>query len=256
MTDQHSAMASQPRADWRAEYLRRYYPTYGDQWPNLVRRHLKQGARVLEIGGGPVEWTTGMLRERAAGIVGLDIDPLLRSNKLLDEAIVYDGGRFPLADGRFDFAVSRWVNEHLPDPDLHFREVQRVLAPGGVYVFRTVNLYHYKTIGASLSPHWLQVPLVRWLAHMSPGEHDPYPTYYRVNTRRRIKALSRKVGLVPTSIEMTEDYPSYGMAFKALFFLFMGYERVVNSSTRFAGLRHTIDCVVQKPALDSSASPQ
>jgi SAM-dependent methyltransferase len=255
MTDDDSAVARLGPADWREEYLRKYYsgPGHlGDQWPNFVRRHLRPGVRVLEIGGGPVEWTTGMLREQAAEIVGLDIDPLVLGNRLLDQAKVYDGGKFPFADGGFDFAVSRWVNEHLPDPDLHFREVERVLAPGGIYIFRTVNLYHYKTIGARLLPARLQVPLVRWLAHMSPDEHDPYPTYYRVNTQRRISSLSKKVGLVPVSIQMSEDYPSYGMAFKALFFIFMGYERLVNSSGRFERFRHTIDCVLQKPARESA----
>jgi SAM-dependent methyltransferase len=211
-----------------------------------VRRHLRQDVRVLEIGGGPVEWTTGMLRERATEIVGIDIDPLVRRNRMLDEAIVYDGSVFPIADGRFDLAVSRWVNEHLPDPDLHFREVARVLAPGGLYVFRTVNLFHYKTIGAKLVLPQVQVPLVRWLTHMDPHEHDPYPTYYRANTRRRIRILSRQSGLTPVSIDMSESYPWYGMAFKALFLVFMGYERLVNSSDRFEGLRHTMDCVLQK----------
>ena len=52
---------------------------------------------------------------------------------------------------------------------------------------------------------------------------------------------------VPVSMDMSESYQSYGMAFKALFFLFMGYERLVNSSDRFEGLRHTMDCVLQKP---------
>jgi SAM-dependent methyltransferase len=241
-------MAPRP-VDWREEYLRRYYSNkLGDNWPNLVRRHLRPGMRVLEIGGGPVDWTTTMLRECATEIVGVDIDPLVKSNRLLDDAIVYDGGVFPLQDGRFDLAVSRWVNEHLPDPDLHFREVARVLAPGGLYVFRTVNLFHYKTVGAKLVPPSIQVPLVRWLAHMRPDAHDPYPTYYRANTRRRIRVLCERAGLTPVSIQMSESYPSYGMAFKALFFLFMGYERVVNSSDRFEGLRHTLDCVQQKPA--------
>ena len=248
MATDHNGSLSRPASDWREEYLRRYYSDRtGDQWPNIVRRHLLQDVRVLEIGGGPVEWTTGMLRERAAEVVGIDIDPLVRDNRLLDEAVVYDGGIFPFPDGRFDLAISRWVNEHLPDPGLHFHEVARVLAPGGLYLFRTVNLFHYKTIGAKLVPPRIQVPLVRWLAHMDADLHDPYPTYYRANTRRRIQALCKETGLRPLSIEMSESYPWYGKAFKALFILFMGYERLVNSSDRFEGLRHTMDCVLEKP---------
>jgi SAM-dependent methyltransferase len=239
--------------DWRTAYLQKYYfdvpgiPDPGKQWLDLVRRNVPRGANVLEIGGGPVSWTTQVIKENSASIVGLDIDELVRTNPLLDQAFVYDGGEFPLPDASIDVAVSRWVNEHLPDPELHFKEVQRILAPGGVYVFRTVNLYHYKTVVARLIPPSVQIPLVRWLSHMAPGEHDPYPTYYRANTRHRIASLCRTAGLVPVSIDMSESYPSYGMAFRGLFFTFMAYERLVNSSKRLEGLRHTIDCVVRRP---------
>ncbi len=238
--------------DWRDEYLEKYYfsvpgtPNLAEQWVDLVRGYTSKGARVLEIGGGPVDWTTGIVRDSAREIVGLDVDEVVRTNRLLDHAIVYDGREFPLPNAHFNVAISRWVNEHLTDPQLHFKEVQRVLVHGGVYIFRTVNLYHYKTIVARLTPHWLQVPLVRWLAHMPAGEHDPHPTCYQANARRRILALCARTGLAPVFFRVSESYPSYGMAPSALFHIFMRYERLVNSSSRFEGLRHTMDCVARK----------
>lgn len=236
---------------WRAKYLDKYYsdipglPNPGDQWVNLVRRYTPKGARVLEIGGGPVDRTTSILRESAAEIVGLDIDTLVRTNPFLDRAVVYDGKDFPLPSAHFAVAVSRWVNEHLADPELHFKEVRRVLVPGGLYMFRTVNLYHYKSIGASVTPSWLQVPLVRWLGQMSNEAHDPYRTYFRANTRRRILRLCSEAGLEPVIWETSEWYPAYGMCSRMLFHVFMRYERVVNSSPRFSAFRHTIDCVLK-----------
>jgi SAM-dependent methyltransferase len=237
------------RADWRQEYLERYYggttkPT--ERWLRMVLDHTPSGASVLEIGGGPAAWTASAIRDRAREIVGLDIDPVIRTNPVLDAAHVYDGGRFPLPGAHFDVAISRWVNEHLPDPVLHFSEVSRVLKPGGIYLFRTVNLYHFTTWVAYFTPHSLQVPLVRWLRNMSSQEHDPYPTFYRVNTTRRITAIGRTVGLSPVSFAISEEPPYYGMAHKALFFFFMGYERLVNSSSAFEGVRHTLDGVMRK----------
>ena len=250
MTTANDQIVQESSSDWRKAYLARYYSgarAFSDQWPRVVRTHTPPGARALEIGGGPVQWTTEMLRERASEIVGLDIDPLVRTNPLLNQAFVYDGNRFPLPNDRFEFAISRWVNEHLPDPLSHFQEVQRVLVPGGLYVFRTVNLWHYKTIGVWLAPRSLHGSIVRWLSHMPKDEHDPYPTHYRANTRRRIVALCEKAGLEILSIEATEGYPTYGLASKALFRAFMAYERLVNSSHRFERFRHTLDVIVRKP---------
>jgi SAM-dependent methyltransferase len=236
-------------ADWRTEYLERYYSGPRDQrarWPRLVEEYTQPGARVLEIGGGPVNWTTSMMRPRAREIVGLDIDPAVKNNEFLDDAVVYDGHRFPLPDARFDLAISRWVNEHLLDPFVHFAEIERVLRPGGLYVFRTVNLYHYAALGAKITPHRIQVPLARWLPHMSPDTHDPYPVYYRINTRSKILATAARIRLRPIVLTISEDRPAYGMACRPLFFAFMLYERIVNSSNRLEGLRHTIDCVLEK----------
>ena len=47
--------------------------------------------KSLEIGGGPVNWTTSMMRPRAREIVGLDIDPAVKANEFLDDAVVSDG---------------------------------------------------------------------------------------------------------------------------------------------------------------------
>src|SRR5688500_417801 len=179
----------QARTDWRQHYLQKYYlgevglADEGRRWVELVRQHTPEGARVLEIGGGPVTWTTEVLKEKASTIIGLDVDEVVQTNPLLDQAFVYQGGTFPLPDACVDLVVSRWWNAHVPDPEVHFAEVRRVLAPGGVSVFRTVNLYHYMTIVAYLTPHRVKVPLVKWLMHMSPEDHVPYQTHYRANTR-------------------------------------------------------------------------
>jgi SAM-dependent methyltransferase len=242
-------------SDWRTEYLERYYSGPRDQrerWPNLVEEYTHSNARVLEIGGGPVSWTTSMMRPRAREIVGLDIDPVVKNNEFLDDAFVYDGRLFPLPEARFDLAISRWVNEHLEDPIGHFAEVERVLRPGGLYVFRTVNLHHYAALGARIVPHRLQVPLarrLRWLPDTPTDAHDPYPVYYRVNTRRKILSTAERTGLRPIAFTISEDRPGYGMACRPVFFLFMAYQRLVNLSPRLEGLRHTIDCVLQKPPI-------
>jgi 2-polyprenyl-3-methyl-5-hydroxy-6-metoxy-1,4-benzoquinol methylase len=47
--------------------------------------------------------------------------------------------------GSFDARASNHVPEHVELPKLHLREAARALMPGGVYCFRTPNLWHYVT---------------------------------------------------------------------------------------------------------------
>jgi SAM-dependent methyltransferase len=240
------------RREWQQRYLEKYY--FGRpgsvhpavEWENFVRSHTPERGRVLEIGGGPEDWTTRVLRERAGEIVGLDIDDVIRTNRYLDQAVVYDGNRMPPLNGRFDLAISRWVVEHIENPALHFEEVHRVLSPGGVYIFRTVNLFHYMASVSRITPHRLQIPLARWLRHVPSDGHDPYPTVYRANTRHRIRSLAEAAGFRPVMIRMHEPFPAYGMGSRLMFYVLMGYERLVNSSDKLEGLRHMIDCVLKK----------
>ncbi len=246
-------VSSTEQSDWRTAYSERFYESKPgwrslyDQWLELVATHLADNCTVLEIGGGPTHSLTRLLRSKAERLIGLDVDPVIRDNPFLDLPVVYDGGEFlAIPDDHIDVVVADWVNEHISNPVLHFCEVSRVLKPGGCYIFRTVNLYHYKALGAHLVPHSLQVPLARWLRHSAPDAYDPYKVFYRANTRRRIESLCAQAGMEVRSYSTIESIPAYGWAARPLFFLFMGYERLVNSSPRFALLRHTILCVAKK----------
>lgn len=241
--------------DWHAEYMDKYYwrkagsANPWDDWADLIRNNVAKGSTVLEVGGGPVDFTTQFIRENAKEVVGVDVDPVVKTNQLLDEAFAYDGESFPLPNNRFDAVVSRWVNEHVPNPEVHFSEIHRVLVPGGLYIFRTVNKYHYTALVARFTPHWLQILVVRWLKNHDGKDHyDAYATFYRANSRKRIEELCAKTGFEVVSLKISEYCSGYGKGSKLLFYLFMWYERLVNSTFRFEILRHTVDCVLRKSA--------
>ena len=216
---------STEQSDWRTAYSERFYESKPgwkslyDQWCELVKTHLADHSTVLEIGGGSTHNLTRLLRPRAERLIGLDVDPVIRENPLLDLPIVYDGKNFEgIQDGSIDVAVSDWVNEHISNPLTHFCEVSRVLKPGGCYIFRTVNLFHYKALGAHLIPHRVQVPLARWLRHSAPDAYDPYKVFYRANTRRRIATLCEQAGMEVGFVCMIESIPAYGWARDLCFF--------------------------------------
>jgi len=232
--------------------LEKYYPKSrfeGGTLPffRLCREKIPSHSRILEIGAGP----TNACSETLSGIgdvTGIDIDPDVKSNRFLSSAVVYDGSKMPFEDESFDACVSNWVLEHVEHPVEHFREVARVLRPRGVYCLRTPNLYHYVSMGARLLPHSMHLMLANRLRRMPGGAHDPYPTWFRSNTRSRLEQLCRAAGLGEPAITMLEPEPSYGKAHAMLFYPFMAYERLVNSSKIFEGMRLTILLAVHKPA--------
>src|SRR5688572_1016169 len=66
-------------------------------------------------------------RGRVAHVDGCDIDTAVLSNQTLDEAKLFDAGRpLPYEDQRFDIVISRYVFEHISDPEWLARELLRV----------------------------------------------------------------------------------------------------------------------------------
>ena len=107
----------------------------------LVRRAgIRPGHRVLDLGCGRGALTFIVKREHPEALVtGLDVDERSiewarrqAAREGLDIAFdVYDGGRMPYDDGRFDRVVGSLVVHHLEDKVGTFREARRVLADGG-----------------------------------------------------------------------------------------------------------------------------
>ena len=109
-------------------------------WPQelriLKRLGLSEAGRVLDIGCG-----TGAPLDRlaqavpGAGLIGIEPDERLRAIAAarVPRAVVLAGSAeaLPLPDAGVDFAVARYLFQHVTDPGVVAREARRVLAPGG-----------------------------------------------------------------------------------------------------------------------------
>lgn len=90
--------------------------------------------RVVEFGAGTGLFTAPLV-DRATTVYAVEPDPLMRGPLMANcpEAIVLNGTaeHLPLAHGTVDAAVSHsaW---HWVDPEPAFREIHRVLVPGGL----------------------------------------------------------------------------------------------------------------------------
>jgi len=145
---------------------------------------------VLDYGAGrgaaaedPVAYRRGLqtLKGRVAKVIGMDIDPAVESNVLIDEAIIIEPNKLlPLPDTNVDLIVCDSVFEHFDDPACVTEELYRVLKPGGWICARTPNRWGYIGIGSRLIPNRLHEIVLSRLQPMRKAE-DEFPTYYRLN---------------------------------------------------------------------------
>ena len=166
---------------------------------DAVLLHLKRGPRWLDLGCGhqfAPDWAwvpPPELLAQVPRIVGIDGDfASLRQHQLLRGRVLGDIASLPFADASFDLVTSNMVMEHVVDPDRVLREVRRVLAPNGVFVFHTPNLAYPLVFVASLMPERLKRRIAQFLDERE--DEDIYPTAYKINTVRRAAQIGIRAG--------------------------------------------------------------
>jgi SAM-dependent methyltransferase len=208
-----------------------------------VRQFTLRETIMLNVGAGPPasRGPIRVFRGEIAHVIGVDVDPAVLSNTELDEAYcISDGGVLPFPDGTFDVALGDWVMEHVKDPGLLLSEVRRVLRKGGSFFFRTPNKYHYVTLIARCTPHWFHKLVANRARGYPSQQHEPWPTYYRLNSRNEVETEGRKAGFEEIYVRTWECEPGY-LVFHEVPFLFgVAYERVVNQYHALSPLRHSI----------------
>jgi SAM-dependent methyltransferase len=217
-----------------------------DEFHAMCASWLRGAGEILEIGAGPAN-TTSTFLATLGRTTGVDVSDEVRKNLSLSESHVYDGRALPFPHDAFDGCVSNYVVEHVEDVVAHFREVRRVLRPGGVYLFRTPNLLHYVALASRLLPHIGHLLVANRLRSLPAEAHDPWPTFYRANRPAVIRRLASRAGLEPIELRMVEKEPTYARASPWLYFPLMAYERLVNSSRLGAPFRANIFGVLQRP---------
>ncbi len=231
---------------WQEKYLDKYYrskPGWQDgtgEFFEFIRSNISDQAEVLELGCGPSNDISQFLAANFGSLDGLDIDADCRHNDALRNAYVYDGGPWPVEDASYDAVVANYVLEHVEKPDDLLAELWRALRPGGVFLFRVPNKYHYVSLISRLTPQWFHELFANRLRNLPAESHDPYPTFYRMNSAGMLQKLFAGHGFERIEMRSIEKEPSYGMSSRFLFFTFMLYERLVNSTAGLAGLRSNI----------------
>jgi SAM-dependent methyltransferase len=232
-----------------ASLQRRFYPdaVRRDPVATFVRRVggiLKPTHRVLDLGAGAGELSTYSFKGRARQVVGIDLDPRVTQNSLLDAGIRGDVYALPFQEASFDVVFSVYVLEHVDRPDQLASEVARVLRPGGMCLVLTPNLFHYVTLVSRLTPTTFH----RWMnERLGRPADDTFATWYQMNSHRALRRCFSTAGMDVVAIDSIEVQPNY-LAFNAFAYACgVGYERLVNSSDLFSSLRVNLIGQFRKP---------
>lgn len=218
---------------------RRFYPSHARNWDDhlfrdRILKYLSLDKTVLDLGAGAGIVDAMNFKGLALKVCGVDLDPRVETNPMLDEGRVADAGGIPYPDQAFDVVFADNVVEHLADPLGVFRDVHRVLKPGGVFLFKTPNKTHYMPTIARLTPHRFHQFINRLRGR---AEVDTFPTLYRANTAADVGRIGLEAGFRVASVDRIEGRPEYLRMTWPTYLLGTVYERTVNVSERLAMFR-------------------
>lgn len=233
-------------------YIDRYYPiSYTSRvivdgtavLTRMMRERLPQSGLVLDIGAGHGNGTRHPCKRPGIRLIGVDVSADVIKNQQVDQYFVQDANSLPFANNEIDAVFSDFTIEHLETPSRVIAEVSRVLKPGGPFVFRTVNAFHYVAIGAVLLRGRLRNSLLRRTGR---SPEDLFKTHYQLNTKRAITRLLNEHCLSIEEMLFIEGPPVYLSFSKPLCALGVAYERLANLSPKTDFLRANILVAARK----------
>jgi ubiquinone/menaquinone biosynthesis C-methylase UbiE len=232
-----------PRLRWNQEI-----------WGETILQHLTQPLRWLDAGcgwrllGKDLEALEHQLVSHARIVVGVDVEfAHLRKHLDISRRTCASLIALPFPDASFDLITCNMVVEHLPDPLPVFRELARVLAPGGRVMIHTPNTRNYLVFANLVAKKVLPRSFILKLIKDDRAGEDIYPTFYRANNQHALRKLGEQVNLRPEFVRgLTQPQP-YTRFFApvALFELLLMRATMTRPFDRFGA---TIVMSFQKPA--------
>ena len=212
-------------------------------------RTVQVGDSWLDVGCGHSllpPWRESQEREllsRPTLVAGLDPELVaLSAHRGITLRVCGEAGDLPFADGTFDLVTANMVVEHLSEPEVQFREVSRILRPGGRLLIHTPNAEGYPTLAARLVPDAARALAARML-ETRPAD-DRFSTYYRANTLATISAVAAQTNFAVEQFDLLRSTAVFWRIppLAALELLFL---RLLDSA-RFARLRPNLITVLRK----------
>ncbi|WP_345781437.1 class I SAM-dependent methyltransferase [uncultured Hoeflea sp.] len=218
---------------------RKFFPGVANFWDDLAFRnyilsHVKEDHVMLDIGAGAGIVKEMHFRGLVKSVAGLDPDPRVLENPHLDDAKIGYGESIDWPDETFDIVIADNVLEHLERPAEVFAEIARVLKPGGRFMFKTPNKWHYMPLIATATPHWFHQFYNKIRGRDSV---DTFETHYRANRPADVVRNAAPSGLEPVEFVLLESRPEYLRVMSVAYLFGILYQRLVTSTDALKNFR-------------------
>jgi SAM-dependent methyltransferase len=148
-----------------------------------------------------------MLIGRTKITIGSDFSyQSLCRHRSIQKRTVADIEHIPFKDNSFDLVSANMVMEHIQNPKAALTEITRVLKPGGLFIFHTVNYRNYLFRLSAWAPQALKNKLI-WILE-GRKEEDVFPVAYRFNTPKEVVDESMRCGLDIREISLLNSTPA------------------------------------------------
>lgn len=178
-----------------------------DAYAEMLSTQVSDGIEWLDLGCGHQvlpDWRAEdeqRLVSSCRMVVGVDCDlPSLAKHKSIRLKVKADIAQLPFKEESFSLVTANMVVEHLQNPAHQFAEIGRILRAGGLCILLTPNAYGYPTLLARFVPAAVKNRVIRLLEGRR--SEDVFPTYYRANTRKALRAVADASSLEVVSVRM------------------------------------------------------
>jgi SAM-dependent methyltransferase len=161
---------------------------------------------LLEFGCGRTFRLTRLLGDRFQRLWATDVDAVEPED--VPDRVVFrrcTTRELPFDSEKFDVVVIRSVVEHLEDPAATFRDLCRVVRPGGYLLMNLPNKWDYVSVIARLSGGLKSTILKRVVR----TRWEDFPVLYRCNTRRSLRNVVVPSGWDIEQFRPLPSQPSY-----------------------------------------------
>ena len=191
-----------------------------------VRYLINKKKIILDLGAGAGDWFNNkdnnkirksiqFLKDDVKKFYAADIENSIFKNKTSHKNLLIKNNIIPLKSNSIDIIICDWVFEHIKNPNLFFKEINRVLKRGGTICSRTPHKYNYFSIISNILEGTISKEFL--LKKSQPGRKKYFKSYYRMNTKKKINSLFKNYS---KNIFIYNPDPAYYFNSKCFYFFF------------------------------------